>query len=227
MGSMPPQHTPETLLSLAAKITEYAQKLTKELEEGKVPPVTLEADSPIKYERLPGEAFVTRQALEDALKDMWILSQGPSDSVFNYVHTVCFFLLEFLFSGVSVYTKRDRRNEPLTSHPGRPRPRMPKHAEPIQLLVRRAPDRQRNARRDSKTHQPARGRRKPHPRPRGNAALLPAAPRLRGLSLAHLAVRRAGAGHGPASARANGARRDVAADDGAAGSAAAVYGGEK
>jgi hypothetical protein len=92
MGSMPPQHTPETLLSLAAKITEYAQKLTKELEDGKVPPVTLEADSPIKYERLPGEAFVTRQALEDALKDMWILSQGPSDSVFNYVHTVCFCL---------------------------------------------------------------------------------------------------------------------------------------
>jgi hypothetical protein len=99
MGSMPPQHSPETLLSLAAKITEYAQKLTKELEDGKVPPVTLEADSPIKYERLPGEAFVTRQALEDALKDMWILSQGPSDSVFNYVHTVCFFCFSFPFLG--------------------------------------------------------------------------------------------------------------------------------
>jgi hypothetical protein len=128
MGSMPPQHTPETLLSLAAKITEYAQKLTKELEDGNVPPVTLEADSPIKYERLPGEAFVTRQALEDALKDMWILSQGPSDSVFNYVHTVCFFCFSFPFLGHPCRPtqrrkmKRRRRTRPLTSHSPRPSP---------------------------------------------------------------------------------------------------------
>lgn len=87
MGSIA-QQSPETLLSVAAKITEYAQQLTKELEAGKVPPVTLEADSPIKYESLPGNFFFIRQQLEDALKDMYILSQGPSESTFNYCHTV-------------------------------------------------------------------------------------------------------------------------------------------
>ncbi|KAH8725807.1 O-methyltransferase-domain-containing protein [Phaeosphaeriaceae sp. PMI808] len=75
-----------TLNSLADQIKELAAKMTKELEAEKVQPVTLEADSPIKYERLPGDLFMTRQLLEDALKDMWILSQGPSESVFNYVH---------------------------------------------------------------------------------------------------------------------------------------------
>jgi hypothetical protein len=84
------QQSPETLLSVAAKITEYAQQLTKELEAGNIPPVTLEADSPIKYESLPGNAFLVRQKLEDALKDMYILSQGPSESIFNYCHTVRF-----------------------------------------------------------------------------------------------------------------------------------------
>ncbi|KAI1587178.1 hypothetical protein PtrCC142_012130 [Pyrenophora tritici-repentis] len=60
--------------------------MTKQLETEKVPPVTLEADSPVKYKNVSGEVFMLRQSLEDALKDMWILSQGPSDSVFNYVH---------------------------------------------------------------------------------------------------------------------------------------------
>lgn len=87
MGSIA-HEAPETLLSVAARITEYAQQLTKELEAGNVPPVTLEADSPIKYEALPGNAFFVRQQLEDALKDMYILSQGPSESTFNYCHTV-------------------------------------------------------------------------------------------------------------------------------------------
>lgn len=87
MGSIAHQ-SPETLLSVAAKITEYAQQLTKELEAGKVAPVTLEADSPIKYSSLPGNSFLIRQQLEDALKDMYILSQGPSESTFNYCHTV-------------------------------------------------------------------------------------------------------------------------------------------
>ncbi|KAF9700108.1 hypothetical protein EKO04_002059 [Ascochyta lentis] len=86
MGSIA-QQSPETLLTVAAKITEYAQQLTKELEAGKVPPVTLEADSPIKYASLPGNSFFIRQQLEDALKDMYILSQGPSESTFNYCHT--------------------------------------------------------------------------------------------------------------------------------------------
>jgi hypothetical protein len=87
MGSIA-HETPETLLSVAAKITEYAQQLTKELEAGNIPPVTLDADSPIKYDSLPGNAFFVRQQLEDALKDMYILSQGPSESTFNYCHTV-------------------------------------------------------------------------------------------------------------------------------------------
>ncbi|KAF3037251.1 hypothetical protein E8E12_007077 [Didymella heteroderae] len=85
MGSIA-QQSPETLLSVAAKITEYAQQLTKELEAGKVTPVTLEADSPIKYESLPGNSFLIRQQLEDALKDMYILSQGPSERT-NTNHT--------------------------------------------------------------------------------------------------------------------------------------------
>jgi hypothetical protein len=85
MGSIQ-QREIATLNSLAAQISELAAKMTKQLEADNVPPVTLEADSPINYERLPGDLFMTRQLLEDALKDMWILSQGPSSSVFNYVH---------------------------------------------------------------------------------------------------------------------------------------------
>tara|TARA_R110002003_G_scaffold109_6_gene9179 strand:- start:2683 stop:3657 length:975 start_codon:yes stop_codon:yes gene_type:complete len=87
MGSVQQQEREiATLNSLADQIKELAAKMTKELEANKVPPVTLEADSPIKYSSLPGDLFMTRQLLEDALKDMWILSQGPSESVFNYVH---------------------------------------------------------------------------------------------------------------------------------------------
>jgi hypothetical protein len=84
MGSV--QQDIATLNSVAAQISELAAKMTKQLEEGNVTPVTLEADSPIKYDNVPGDVFFTRQLLEDALKDMWILSQGPSESVFNYVH---------------------------------------------------------------------------------------------------------------------------------------------
>lgn len=85
MGSIQ-QKEIATLNSLADQIKELAAKMTKQLEAEKIPPITLEADSPIKYERFPGDLFFTRQLLEDALKDMWILSQGPSESVFNYVH---------------------------------------------------------------------------------------------------------------------------------------------
>jgi hypothetical protein len=87
MGSIQQQKRQiATLNSLADQIKELAAKMTKQLEAEKIPPVTLEADSPIRYERFPGDLFMTRQLLEDALKDMWILSQGPSESVFNYVH---------------------------------------------------------------------------------------------------------------------------------------------
>ncbi|KAH5554022.1 hypothetical protein HBI26_235210 [Parastagonospora nodorum] len=87
MGSMQQQKEIATLNSLADQIKELAAKLTKQVEEENIPPITLEADSPTRYERIPRDMFMTRQLLEDALKDMWILSQGPSDSVFNYVHT--------------------------------------------------------------------------------------------------------------------------------------------
>jgi hypothetical protein len=86
MGSIQQQREIATLNSLADQIKELAAKMTTQLEVEKIPPITLEADSPTKYERLPGDLFMTRQLLEDALKDMWILSQGPSESVFNYVH---------------------------------------------------------------------------------------------------------------------------------------------
>jgi hypothetical protein len=85
MGSIQ-QREIATLNSLADQIKELANKMTKQLEAENITPITLEADSPIKYERLPGDLFMTRQLLEDALKDIWILSQGPSESVFNYVH---------------------------------------------------------------------------------------------------------------------------------------------
>jgi hypothetical protein len=87
MGSIQQkQHEIATLNSLADQIKELAAKMTKDLAANNIPPVTLEADSPVRYESLPGDLFMTRQLLEDALQDMWILSQGPSDSVFNYVH---------------------------------------------------------------------------------------------------------------------------------------------
>lgn len=103
MGSL--AHTPESLNSLAAKITELAARMTKQLEADKVPAVTLEADSPIKYERLPEGFFMARQEMEDALKDMYVLSQGPSESVFNWVHTVCCWggsFLLFLLEGLEL-----------------------------------------------------------------------------------------------------------------------------
>jgi len=87
MGSLlDKQREIATLNSLAAQISSLAATMTKQLEAENVTPVTLEADSPIKYEKYPADFFYTRQLLEDALKDMWILSQGPSESVFNYVH---------------------------------------------------------------------------------------------------------------------------------------------
>jgi hypothetical protein len=86
MGSISQEKQIATLNSLADQIKSLAAKMTADLEAHNIPPVTLEANSPIKYEKLPGDLFFTRQLLEDALKDMWILSQGPSESVFNYVH---------------------------------------------------------------------------------------------------------------------------------------------
>ncbi|KAK0637900.1 O-methyltransferase gsfB [Lasiodiplodia hormozganensis] len=75
-----------TLTSLAAKITELSETLTKYLKENNVPAPTFAADSPTSYSNLSPEIFMIRQALLDNLNDMWYLTQGPSESIFNYVH---------------------------------------------------------------------------------------------------------------------------------------------
>ncbi|KAI0011819.1 sterigmatocystin 8-O-methyltransferase [Xylariaceae sp. FL0662B] len=76
-----------TLSGLAAKITELSETFARYLKENNIPQPTFAADSPISYSNLSAEMFMTRQQLSDALMDMWYLTQGPSESVFNYVHT--------------------------------------------------------------------------------------------------------------------------------------------
>jgi hypothetical protein len=77
-----------TLSSLAAKITELSQNLTKQLQEKNIPAPTFAPDSPINYKDATAEIFMARQVLCDALMDMWYLTQGPSESIYNYVHNV-------------------------------------------------------------------------------------------------------------------------------------------
>lgn len=77
-----------TLSSLAAKITELSETFTRFLKENNVPEPSFAADSPTRYQNLSAEIFMTRQYLLDALTDMWYLTQGPSESIFNYVHSV-------------------------------------------------------------------------------------------------------------------------------------------
>ncbi|KAI1771396.1 sterigmatocystin 8-O-methyltransferase [Hypoxylon cercidicola] len=75
-----------TLNSLAAKITELSETFTRYLKENNVPQPSFAADSPTSYSNLSAEIFMIRQSLLDALNDMWFLTQGPSESIFNYVH---------------------------------------------------------------------------------------------------------------------------------------------
>lgn len=77
-----------TLNSLAAKISELSESLTGFLRDNDVPQPTFAADSPTSYSKLTPEAFSLKQQLADSLMDLWYLSQGPSESIFNYVHTV-------------------------------------------------------------------------------------------------------------------------------------------
>lgn len=77
-----------TLQSLAAKVSELTETFSKWLDENKVPQPSFAADSTLRYSNLTQEMFVTRQLLTDALMDLWYLTQGPSESVFNYVHNV-------------------------------------------------------------------------------------------------------------------------------------------
>ncbi|PHH61950.1 hypothetical protein CDD81_7699 [Ophiocordyceps australis] len=77
----------DSLVGLAAKISELTATFAKQLEQLNIPEATLDADSPTNYQDLSGEAFLVRQALHDALMDMVYRTQGPSESIFNYVHT--------------------------------------------------------------------------------------------------------------------------------------------
>ncbi|OAX79556.1 hypothetical protein ACJ72_06121 [Emergomyces africanus] len=79
--------TEPTLNGLAAKITELSETLTKLLQEKNIPAPTFAADSPTSYVNQTPEIFMIRQRLLDALNDMGYLTQGPSESIFNYVHT--------------------------------------------------------------------------------------------------------------------------------------------
>ncbi|TLS21146.1 uncharacterized protein PpBr36_10525 [Pyricularia pennisetigena] len=77
---------PTTLNGIAAEITRLSAELTKFLEDNKLDVPTFEPDSPTRYDGLTAESFMTRQHLIDRINDMWLLAQGPSESIFNYVH---------------------------------------------------------------------------------------------------------------------------------------------
>jgi hypothetical protein len=88
LGDVPTKSKPVTLNSLAAEITELSATLTNFLAENNIPAPTFDADSPTRYDNLTAEIFMARQHLIDKINDMWYLTQGPSESIFNYVHGV-------------------------------------------------------------------------------------------------------------------------------------------
>ncbi|KAF2475192.1 S-adenosyl-L-methionine-dependent methyltransferase [Lindgomyces ingoldianus] len=75
-----------TLSSLGSRIKELAESLERHLRENGVEAPTLAADSPINISKFTPEIFTIKQQLADALNDLSIISQGPSESVFNYAH---------------------------------------------------------------------------------------------------------------------------------------------
>lgn len=85
---VPTKQAPTTLNGIAAEITRLSAELTKFLEDNKLDVPTFEADSPTRYDGLTAESFMTRQHLIDRINDMWLLAQGPSESIFKYVHNV-------------------------------------------------------------------------------------------------------------------------------------------
>lgn len=78
----------ESINGLAAQISELAGGFTKSLAEASVAEPNFTAASPTSYENLTGDMFLRRQELLDKITDLWYLVQGPSESIFNYVHTV-------------------------------------------------------------------------------------------------------------------------------------------
>ncbi|UNI13379.1 hypothetical protein JDV02_000128 [Purpureocillium takamizusanense] len=77
----------ESIQGLAAEITALSDSFTKSLAEQKITEPSFKADSPVSYENLSGEMFLQRQTLLDKITDLWYLVQGPSESIFNHVHT--------------------------------------------------------------------------------------------------------------------------------------------
>ncbi|KLU81090.1 sterigmatocystin 8-O-methyltransferase, partial [Magnaporthiopsis poae ATCC 64411] len=87
LEEVPRKVQPATLNGLAAEISELSAQFTKFLEENNVPAPTFDADSPTQYDNLTPEIFMIRQHLLDKINDIWCLTQGPSESIFNYVHS--------------------------------------------------------------------------------------------------------------------------------------------
>ena len=77
-----------TLSGLAAKVKELSDEFTNFLTANKIQAPTMGADSCTFYSGLTPESFLLRQQLLDTLMDMYYLTQGPSESIFNYVHNV-------------------------------------------------------------------------------------------------------------------------------------------
>ncbi|KAJ4297616.1 hypothetical protein N0V90_005509 [Kalmusia sp. IMI 367209] len=75
-----------TLSELGARVKELSETLERLLKESEVEAPTLAADSPVNISKFTPEIFTTKQHLQDAINDLSIISQGPSESVFNYVH---------------------------------------------------------------------------------------------------------------------------------------------
>ncbi|KAI1427777.1 sterigmatocystin 8-O-methyltransferase [Xylaria sp. FL1777] len=76
------------LRALAAEITKLADLFATSLQENNLPEASFAVDSPMSHKGITTEMFMTRQTLCDKLMDMWYLVQGPSESVYNYVHNV-------------------------------------------------------------------------------------------------------------------------------------------
>ncbi|KAK3215427.1 hypothetical protein GRF29_19g3282406 [Pseudopithomyces chartarum] len=75
-----------TLSELGARVKELSETLERLLKESEVEAPTLAADSPVNISKFTPEIFTTKQHLQDAMNDLSIISQGPSESVFNYAH---------------------------------------------------------------------------------------------------------------------------------------------
>lgn len=83
----------ESINGLATQISELSSSFTKSLADANVSEPNFTAQSPTSYDGLTAEMFLHRQQLLDKIMDMWYLVQGPSESVFNYVHTVSFAII--------------------------------------------------------------------------------------------------------------------------------------